>query len=132
MPELLRVLEEAVRDAGSVLIVDDDEPFLSSLADALRARAVPVRAARVLDEALDELARDPPKAVLLHLRIALDESRRYIVAIKSVTPATLLVLYSGRPTELRRTLDATAPSLVDAVFTKPLPIERLLETLDGK
>lgn len=131
LPHLVGLLEDAAAQARSVLVVDDDPDYLGTLCDLLRAKGVAALEARNLTEALEQMARHAPGAVLLDLRLDranVDPQARFL-AIKHLNPAVLLVLYSGHPADLSRTVEDTPPGLVDASFMKPLPIERLLELL---
>jgi len=101
------------------------------MGDALAERGMRSVVARSLSEALTLLRRDPPGVVLLDLKIEGMDPCAGIVAIKEVSPTVLLVLLSAHPSALTETLKRSPPGLVDAAFTKPLPVERLLELING-
>lgn len=54
---------------GTVLIVDDDPPTVELLADYLAGKQLAVGRAHTLDEALAELDRERPEAVLVSVRL---------------------------------------------------------------
>ncbi len=129
LPELLALLDDARRQEETVLVVDDDADFLHSLTDLLRARGIAAAEAKSLDEALHRLERQAPSAVVLDLKLEQLTPMDAVLAIKRVSPAVLLILYSGNREALDETV-ATAPAgLVHGALLKPFPIERLVELL---
>jgi DNA-binding NtrC family response regulator len=131
LPELLNVLDDAMLRARSVLMVDDDPAALLAMGDALADRGMRSVVARSLNEALTLLRRDPPGVVLLDLKLDGVDPCAGMVAIKEVNPTVLLVLLSAQPSTLAETIGQTPPGLVDAAFTKPLPVDELLTLIDG-
>jgi len=132
LPELFGLLEEATRrHRRSVLVVDDDPAFLETVCDVLTDRGLEAVAAHSLGEALDRMEKDVPSAVLLDLRLDHLDPTTNLLAIRELSPSILLILYSGHPTALSETVDRAPPGIVDAAFTKPLPLDQLLELLDG-
>ncbi len=129
LPELLALLDEARRQEETVLVVDDDPDFLHSLTDLLRARGIAAAEAKNLDEALHRLERQAPSAVVLDLRLDQLSPMDAVLAIKRVSPAVLLILYSGNRDTLDETVATVPPGLVHGALLKPFPIERLVELL---
>ncbi|MHB1328210.1 MAG: response regulator [Gemmatimonadales bacterium] len=132
LTSLLAFLETARGDARSVLVVDDQPEFLNTLCDLLTSQGLAPVKARTLNEAVARMASDKPTAVLLDLRLNHVDPKTCILAIREVNPAVLLVLYSGHPDDLHRTVEETPAGLIDAAFTKPLPIDRLLNVLNDR
>ncbi len=131
LPALLTYLEAARGDARSVLVVDDQPEFLDTLCELLTTQGLSPVKARTLNEAVSRMAADRPTAVLLDLRLNHIDPKACILAIREVNPSVLLILYSGHPDDLYRTVEETPEGLIDAAFTKPLPIDRLLDVLNA-
>ena len=129
LPELLKLLDETLA-ARPVLVVDDDAAFLHTLSDALRSRGRTVITATRLDEAVDRLIADAPRAVVLHLRLDSVEPRDSILAIRGVSPAILLVLYSGHPLTLDAAIRTLPTDWIHACLRKPFDVDALLSLLD--
>jgi two-component system, response regulator RegA len=53
----------------SLLLVDDDRPFLQRLARAMETRGFEVRMAQSVAEAMVEVRRDPPAYAVVDLRL---------------------------------------------------------------
>src|SRR5260370_23975078 len=118
LPALLSLLQEAMRAARSVLVVDDDGDYLTSLCDVLAQNGMAATQAQTLDEALTLLERDAPGAVLLDLKLNGIDVSEGMVAIKEINPSVLLILYSGHPAALSEAVDQAPAGLVNAAFTK--------------
>ncbi len=131
IPELLGVLDQALQRARSVLVVDDDPDYLRTLCDVLAERGVATLAAGTLDEALARLRKDAPGVVLLDLKLGDVQPLASIRAIKAANPFVLLILYSGHDAMLSDTMAAAPSGLVHAVFSKPLPIDEVLEVISS-
>jgi two-component system, NtrC family, response regulator HydG len=131
MDDLLALLDTAAWASRTVLVVDDNAAYLRTLADALTTENVQVVTASSLDDALARMESHAPGAVLLDLKLDHIDAEKAMVAIRDISPSVLLILYSGHDLELKRALDTAPGGLVDAAFTKPIPLDRLLEVLDG-
>jgi DNA-binding NtrC family response regulator len=127
---LLRLLDAAAAETKSVLVVDDDPAYLTTLCDLLRARGIAAVEARTLDEALSRLEAQRPGAVVLDLKLPGVQGSSSVLAIRHASPSVLLVLYSGHPRALDDTM-READGLVDAAFTKPVPVDELLTLLNA-
>jgi DNA-binding NtrC family response regulator len=130
LPGLLKLLDETLVAPRPVLVVDDDADFLQTLCDALRARGRDVITATGLDEAIDRLTEDAPTAVVLHLRLDSLAPKDSILAIRGVSPAILLVLYSGHPLTLDETIRVLPSDWIHACLRKPFDVDALLLLLD--
>jgi len=129
LPALLAFLERARHEVRSVLVVDDEPEFLDTLCELLTIKGLTPVKARTVDEAVARMTSDRPTAVLLDLRLNHVDPKAGILAIREVDPSVLLILYSGHKDHLDRTMEDAPDGLIDAAFTKPLPIDRLLEVL---
>jgi len=129
-PTLIGLLDRA-STPRSVLLVDDDPEFLSTLADVVAGHGVSVLRAQTLDEALRLLDSAAPAIVVLDLRLDGVQPSDAVLAIKELSPAVILILCTGYPRLLDQTLAAVPQGWVHAGLTKPFAPERLLEVLDG-
>lgn len=128
---LIALLESMANRPRSLLVIDDNADYLDTLCDALEREGLETLKARTLDEAVRGLESQSPGAVLLDLKLERDDAEGSVVAIRDVSPSVLLILYSGHDAELARTLAGESGSLVDASFTKPLPIDELVAFIDA-
>ncbi len=129
---LTGLLEHVSRAERSVLLVDDDPDFLTSLSKVLAEHGSRVLKARTLSEALEFVETHGPAIVVLDLR--LDDGIQpadAVIAIKEVSPAVVLILCSGHPDTLDQTLAAVPSGWVHASLAKPFPPERLIDLLDA-
>lgn len=127
---LVGVLEATIAATRSVLVVDDNPDFLRTLAGLIADRGYATLEAQTLDEALALLQARTPGAVVLDLRLDGLEPRDNVLAIRRVSPAVALILYSGHPPALAETRGSLPPSWVRATLQKPFPPERVIELLD--
>jgi DNA-binding NtrC family response regulator len=130
VPALIRMLEDAVKGAKQVLVVDDDRQFLSTLCDVLRGHGFTPLEAESLTAALGQLEAGRPAAVVLDLKLGEMTPSESVVAIKRVSPATVLILYSGSAGAIDETTAAVPGSWIYASLRKPFPPERLVGLLD--
>jgi two-component system NtrC family response regulator/two-component system nitrogen regulation response regulator GlnG len=130
LPELLKLLDETLAAPRPVLVIDDDAAFLQTLCDALRSRGRTVITATRLDEAVDRLIADAPTAVVLHLRLDAVKPKDSILAIRGVSPAILLVLYSGHPLTLDTAIRTLPTDWIHACLRKPFDVDTLIGLLD--
>lgn len=130
VPGLIEMLEESIEQTQRVLVVDDDPDYLKTLASILRDGGYVVFEAADLGDALEKLKGRAPAAVVLDLRLDSAAPRDSVVAIKKVSPAVCLILYSGSSGALEETAKAVPSSWVYATLRKPFPPERLVELLD--
>jgi DNA-binding NtrC family response regulator len=130
VPGLIEMLEESVKETQRVLVVDDDPAYLRTITAILRDGGYVVFEAADLGDALDKLKGAAPAAVVLDLRLDSVAPRDSVVAIKEVSPAVCLILYSGSGGALEETAAAVPRSWVYATLRKPFPPERLVELLN--
>ncbi|HET7618059.1 MAG TPA: response regulator [Vicinamibacterales bacterium] len=131
LPRLTEILQDlSTRDP--VLVVDDDREFLTTLRDVLVKSGHRVATARSVDEAIERLASDAPGIAVMDLRLnGSSEPHDAVLAIKTVSPEVLLILYSGQPGLLDETVQRLPASWVYGTLRKPFAPERLLELLDA-
>ena len=83
-----------------------------------------------LDAAVRRLEAESPAAVLLHLRIDSTQVQEAVMAIRNVSPAVALILYSGHVPSLDRSEVEVPREWVYARLQKPFAVERLTALLD--
>ncbi len=110
-----------------VLLVDDEEEFVSTLAERLSLRGVQVRAANSGKEALDKIEEDPPRVVVLDLMMPGLSGLDVLERIKHDHPSIDVILLTGmasaKESEEGMRLGAFA------YLMKPLSIEKLMEKI---
>ncbi len=130
VPGLIDMLEESVEQTQRVLVVDDDPAYLKTLTTILRDGGYVVFEARDLGDALEKLRGRAPAAVVLDLRLENAAPRDSVVAIKEMSPAVCLILYSGSSGALEEATAAVPSSWVYATLRKPFAPQRLVELLN--
>jgi len=109
-----------------VLIVDDEAPFVRTLALSLRAREYEVNTAATGEEGLRSCVEDPPDVVILDLGLPKMGGVEVVRALRAWSDVPVLVL-SARHTENAKVeaLDAGA----DDYVTKPFALNEFLARL---
>lgn len=110
-----------------MLLVDDEEDFVSTLAERLRMRGIQARTSGNGEEALRSIAADPPHVVVLDVMMpgmsGLDVLRR----IKADFPGIEVILLTGIGST-REGVEGMRLGALDYLM-KPLQIEELIEKL---
>jgi DNA-binding NtrC family response regulator len=130
LPRLLGLLDQVIEADRSILIVDDDPQFLTTLTEVLSTSGRKVHKASTLEQALELLDSATPDIVVLDLKLDGAGPEDAVRAIKSARPAAVLILYSGHPMMLDETLAALPSELVYASLKKPFSPGRLMGLLD--
>jgi DNA-binding NtrC family response regulator len=123
-PRLLRLVEQAL-DQPLVLVVDDDRDLCENLWDLLRESGYRVCLAHDASQAQERLEAVSYRVVLVDLKLSEGDGRNVLRQVQSVRPEARTVLITGYPGEL-----GPHSELVDAIYTKPLDVRRLLATLE--
>lgn len=133
IPSLVQMLEVGAREDGPggrrVLVVDDNREYLSTLCGVLRTAGYTVFDAEDLDQALAKLEETHPSVVLLDHRLKDMEVGDSVVAIKRVSPAVALILYTGQG-DLREATSKLPPSWIHACLKKPFAPDQLIGLLN--
>ncbi len=79
----------------SLLLVDDDRPFLQRLGRAMETRGFEVRMAQSVAEAMVELKRDPPAYAVVDLRLEDGNGLDVVEALHSLRPEARAVILTG-------------------------------------
>jgi two-component system response regulator RegA len=79
----------------SLLIVDDDEPFLARLARAMERRGFEVKTAPSVAEGIATAKAAPPAFAVIDLRLADGSGLDVVTALRTVRPDTRIVMLTG-------------------------------------
>ena len=88
-------MEPQDRDLQSLLVVDDDRPFVTRLARAMEVRGFAVRVAESVAEAVSEVNREPPKYAVVDLRLNDGSGLDIIDALHHARPDARAVVLTG-------------------------------------
>jgi DNA-binding response OmpR family regulator len=111
----------------TVLLVDDEKEFVSTLAERLELRGMRVVTAHDGAGALEQIESGPPRVVVLDLLMPGLGGLKVLEAIKQGHPQVPVILLSGRGSDQ----DAAEGLRLGAFdcLTKPLKIEELLQKI---
>jgi two-component system response regulator RegA len=87
--------DSLIEGPKSLLLVDDDRPFLQRLARAMETRGFDVRMAQSVAEALVEVRRHPPAYAVVDLRLEDGNGLDVVEAIHSLRPEARAVVLTG-------------------------------------
>jgi two-component system response regulator RegA len=88
-------MEPQEQDLQSLLVVDDDKPFVTRLARAMEVRGFTVRVAESVAEAVSEVNREPPKYAVVDLRLNDGSGLDIIDALHHARPDARAVVLTG-------------------------------------
>ena len=128
---LLPLLAAARAKHTPVLLIDNDAQFLRTLAETLQLRGYDTVIAHDLDAAQRLLVERKPAAVLLHMHLGAESARDAVVAVREISPAVAVILYSGRQGGAEELEEALPADQVHAYFQKPFGIDDVAEVLDA-
>ncbi|RYC32352.1 response regulator transcription factor [Lichenibacterium minor] len=80
---------------GSLLIVDDDKPFLTRLTRAMASRGFQVEAAESVAEGLSAIEKSPPAYAVIDMRLADGNGLDVISELKSKRPDARAIILTG-------------------------------------
>jgi len=127
-PERVVALVESL-SAGGVLVADDDPDFLQSLREALESRGFRVVTARDGKEAVAQVSRHRPGALVLDLRMPLlDGLSTYRALIEQGIRLPTLIVTAYAEQEQAKVASLQALS-VEGILRKPFDVEELVATL---
>jgi DNA-binding response OmpR family regulator len=110
-----------------VLIVDDDEDILGSIDLAMRAEGADTRTATDGNAAVAACEGDGPDAVVLDMMLPGRSGFLVLERLKQHGPAPIVVMITANQGKRHM---AYAESLgVDAYLVKPVPLQRLVDTV---
>lgn len=85
----------AIGQDRSLLIVDDDKPFLSRLTRSMEGRGFIVRAAGSVAEGLEAIAQSPPAFAVIDMRLGDGNGLDVIVELKTKRPDARGIILTG-------------------------------------
>jgi two-component system response regulator RegA len=114
--------------ARTVLVVDDDERFAATLAQALARRGWSPRVAHGVAAALDAARSEPPVAAIVDLRLAGEDGLTLLEPLRSAHPEMRIIVLTGYASI------ATAVKAIklgaDDYLAKPVTASAVAEALD--
>ncbi len=113
----------------SVLVVDDEQNFVSLLDWFLTKRGYQVRTALNGEEAMELVAKATPDLALIDIRMGPMDGLSLLDEVKQRVPEIKLIMMTAYPTsDSRRHAFGKGAS---AYFTKPIDLQELLNTIHG-
>jgi DNA-binding NtrC family response regulator len=111
----------------NVILVDDEEEFVSALAERLRMRGLTTRTANNGEEALQLIAAEPPQVVVLDLIMPGMSGLQVLKRVRADYPEIQVILLTG----VGATKDGVEGMRLGAFdyLMKPLHIEALIEKI---
>lgn len=123
------MMAHAAGSAGAhVLVVDDDEDILRLLTMRLRARGFRVTAVGSAEQALAQIAVDPPRVVVSDVRLPGQDGLALFEEIRRTRPTLPVILLTAHG-NIPDAVDATSRG-VFGYLTKPFDSQILLEKID--
>ncbi len=110
-----------------ILLVDDEEEFITTLAERLELRGIATQVCHDGSSALDIIRQDPPQVAVLDVMMPGLKGTEVLQQLKKESPAVQVILLTGQ-TSLAEPCDST---LAFACLTKPLKLEDFIHTLTG-
>ena len=87
--------QSALGEDRSLLIVDDDKPFLARLARSMESRGFIVRCAESVAEGLEAIAQGPPAFAVIDMRLGDGNGLDVIVELKARRPDARGIILTG-------------------------------------
>jgi DNA-binding NtrC family response regulator len=111
----------------TVLLVDDEEEFISALAERLTFRGIQARTATNGEEALAAIAKEVPRVVVLDLMMPGMSGVEVLKHIRGTHPEIKVILLTGHGST-REGMEGMRLGAFDYLM-KPLGIDELVEKL---
>jgi two-component system response regulator RegA len=115
-------------EAGSVLVVDDDDVFRERLMRALRERGFDVRGAADANLAAEEARKDSPERAVVDLRMQGRSGLEVVRELKAIDPTTNVVVLTGYGS-IATALEAVRLGATH-YLTKPADVDDILAAFD--
>ncbi|MBX3156427.1 MAG: response regulator [Deltaproteobacteria bacterium] len=116
----------------SVLIVDDDDAFRSTLGRDLASKGFDVALASYVDEAIGQLTERPIDVLLTDLRMPGADGVDLLASIRSISPRTRAILMSGFATarDYQRAIECGAVRVLCKPFTSAELMQAIRQAVD--
>ena len=111
----------------SILVIDDDEVVLNSIAEALRLEGHKVDTAKTGKEAIEKCNLNFYNLALIDIRLPDMEGTKLLKAIRDTTPKMVKIIVTGYPS-LQNATEALNKG-ADGYVIKPVDIPKLLATV---
>jgi DNA-binding NtrC family response regulator len=111
----------------SILVIDDDEVVLNSIAEALRLEGHKVDTAKTGKEAIEKCNLSFYNLALIDIRLPDMEGTKLLKAIRDTTPKMVKIIVTGYPS-LQNATEALNKG-ADGYVIKPVDIPKLLTTV---
>jgi CheY-like chemotaxis protein len=111
----------------SILLIDDEEDFIRTLATRLELRGMRARVAFSGMQGLEELEKEVPDVVLLDMRMPVLSGLDVLRRIRADRPELPVMIITGHCSEQDR--DQALELGVQGYYSKPAPFDELLGSL---
>jgi DNA-binding NtrC family response regulator len=112
---------------AKILVVDDDEGILKTLATILQKEGYVVGTAQNGKEAIEKSNSDFFNLALIDIRLPDMEGTQLLTSMKDTTPKMVKIMITGFPS-LQNTMDALNKG-ADGYVVKPFDVESVLQTI---
>ena len=113
--------------ADKILLVDDEEDFVETLAERMRSRGMDVSTSTSAIEAFKKIDKESFDAIVLDLQMPGIDGLKALKAIKEKNPKLQVILLTGQAT-IEKTIEAMKLGALD-LLEKPADIEMLTEKI---
>jgi len=114
-------------DQKHILVIDDDESVLETIARILELEGYGVETARTGREALEKSSLDSFDLAIIDLRLPDMDGTNLLTAMPETAPRTIKIMLTGYPSPEART--EAIRKKADGYLVKPLQIDELLITV---
>jgi DNA-binding NtrC family response regulator len=114
-------------DQKHILVIDDDESVLGTIARILELEGYRVETARTGREAIEKSRLDSYNLAIIDVRLPDMDGTNLLTAMPETTPRTIKIMLTGYPSPEAKT-EAIRRN-ADGYFVKPIRIDELLTTV---
>ncbi len=127
---LLCVIDDALAQNASVLVVDDDKDFCASMSDVLTEKGYRVVVANHQDTALEELRHRNFDLVLLDIKLGIQDGWKTYCALRELRPDVPVLAMTGYPEEMGHLAQRITERENRSWMRKPLDLPTIFMLLD--
>jgi len=127
---LLCVIDDALADNASVLVVDDDKDFCASMEDALEEKGYRVVTAHHEDTALEEMRHRNFDLVLLDIKLGIQDGWNTYCALRDLRPDVPVLAMTGYEEEMGHLAQRITERENRPWMRKPLDLPAVFMLLD--